>query len=310
MTNPDTNTLNGALEQLGITIAENLVTQGVTDADPSDGLTTLANKILDITPGPGPTPTPASIDLTATSSILSYADSDSTVLTATVLDSSDNPVSGATVELYKDSVLWDTLTTDSSGEVSKTYTSAGVGDLTFCAKCNLVTESFVVQDCSYFNDGTSTAGITMSSGVSVTIDNGALKITTSTSGEKYVHLPVSMANSDNFIFEFEIARSGSTQHFACFVNSASAANGLWWAYDNSASRYVGRLTGTSLDKSGGISVGDVLKYKQENGVVTLYHNNSVMNSKSSTFSTSPFGMGYYTNYGRVQYLKNIKVKPL
>ena len=41
MTNPDTNTLNGALEQLGITMAENLVTQGV-QASASDGLTTLA----------------------------------------------------------------------------------------------------------------------------------------------------------------------------------------------------------------------------------------------------------------------------
>ena len=50
MTSPDTNTLNGALEQLGITMAENLVTMGVLDADPSDGLTTLAGKILDIEP--------------------------------------------------------------------------------------------------------------------------------------------------------------------------------------------------------------------------------------------------------------------
>ena len=147
MTNPDTSTLNGALEQLGITMADNLVTMGVSDADPSDGLTTLANKILDITPGPGPTPTPASIDLVATNSILSYADGDSTVLTATVLDSSDNPVSGATVELYKAGVLWDTLTTDSSGECTKTYTSAGIGDVSFEAKCNLLTKIFSLEDC-------------------------------------------------------------------------------------------------------------------------------------------------------------------
>lgn len=146
MTNPDTNTLNGALEQLGITMAENLVTMGVSDADPSDGLTTLAGKILEIAPVP-PTPTPASIDLVATNSILSYADGDTTVLTATVLDSNDDPVENATVELYKAGTLWDTLTTDSSGECSKTYTSAGIGDVSFEAKCNLLTKTYSIEDC-------------------------------------------------------------------------------------------------------------------------------------------------------------------
>lgn len=50
MTNPDTNTLNGALEQLGITMAANLTQQGVTSSA-SEGLTTLAGKILDIQGG-------------------------------------------------------------------------------------------------------------------------------------------------------------------------------------------------------------------------------------------------------------------
>ena len=147
MTN-DTNTLTGALRELGETMAANLTTQGVPSTY-DEGLTTLAGKILDITPGPGPTPTPASIDLTGTKSILSYADSESCVLTATVLDSSDNPVQGVDVNLYNGSTLWDTLTTDSSGEVSKTYSSAGVGDITFTAEVDgtLLTKTYEVEDC-------------------------------------------------------------------------------------------------------------------------------------------------------------------
>lgn len=43
----DTSTLNGSLQQLGETMATNLTTKGVT-ASPSDGLTTLAGKILSI----------------------------------------------------------------------------------------------------------------------------------------------------------------------------------------------------------------------------------------------------------------------
>ena len=50
MTNNDTSTLNGALQELGETMAANLVTQGV-QASASDGLTTLAGKILDIQGG-------------------------------------------------------------------------------------------------------------------------------------------------------------------------------------------------------------------------------------------------------------------
>ena len=44
----DTTTLNGALETLGETLADNLTTMGITNVDASDGLITLANAILDI----------------------------------------------------------------------------------------------------------------------------------------------------------------------------------------------------------------------------------------------------------------------
>lgn len=49
----DTSTLNGALSELGETMAANLVTKGVTGASASDGLTTLAAKILNVPSGGG-----------------------------------------------------------------------------------------------------------------------------------------------------------------------------------------------------------------------------------------------------------------
>ena len=51
----DTSTLTGALSELGETIAANLVTKGVTGATASDGLTTLAGKILNVPSGGGAT---------------------------------------------------------------------------------------------------------------------------------------------------------------------------------------------------------------------------------------------------------------
>lgn len=49
MTN-DTTTLNGALRELGELMATNLETMGVEDVSADDGLTTLANEILNVEP--------------------------------------------------------------------------------------------------------------------------------------------------------------------------------------------------------------------------------------------------------------------
>ena len=48
MTNPNISILNDALEQLGITLADNLSAMGINDADLSNGLITLAGEILNI----------------------------------------------------------------------------------------------------------------------------------------------------------------------------------------------------------------------------------------------------------------------
>ena len=53
----DTTTLNGALSELGETLASNITSKGVS-ASASDGLTTLANKVLQIS---GDTPTPSTV---------------------------------------------------------------------------------------------------------------------------------------------------------------------------------------------------------------------------------------------------------
>ena len=123
MTN-DTSTLNGALQELGETMAANLVAMGVTDATASDGLTTLAGKILDISPV---TPTLA-ISLTADKSVLSYYDSESATLSATVTENG-SAKEGATVEFFKGGTSLGTASTNSSGVATKTYSSTGAGDL-------------------------------------------------------------------------------------------------------------------------------------------------------------------------------------
>jgi hypothetical protein len=156
MTN-DTNTLTGALKEAGETLAANLTTQGVPSTW-DEGLTTLIGKVLDITPGPGPTPTPSSISLTADKSILSYADSESATLSATVLDSNDDPMSGVTVTFYNGSTSMGTADTNSSGVATKTYASTGAGDLSFTASVGTISsETYSIEDCTYYHESAFTS---------------------------------------------------------------------------------------------------------------------------------------------------------
>ena len=307
MTNPDTNTLNGALEQLGITMAENLVTQGVTDADPSDGLTTLANKILDITPGPGPTPTPASIDLTATSSILSYADGDSTVLTATVLDSSDNPVEGVDVNFYNGSTSMGTVTTDSSGVATITYFSAGSGDITFTAEVDgtLLTKTFVVHDYLWVPalDGTETIHQVQGT---TTISNGEMS-----GGSGYIG---AFDNTGNWELSFKAKWSNGS----C---------GIWLIKSDETSRDsndVLMLQGSIYAHVGGSgsAVGAFSPYLSANTYhdITVTKNGTTLSIKgdnqspvnitwslATTLSTLSIGVDAW---GGTSYIKDIVVKPL
>ena len=153
MTN-DTSTLTGALKEAGETLAANLTTQGVPSTW-DEGLTTLIGKVLDITPGPGPTPTVDSVSLSADKSILSYYDSESATLSATVLDQSSQPMSGVTVEFFNGSTSMGTADTNSSGVATKTYASTGAGDLSFTASVGTISsETYSIQDCDYYADST------------------------------------------------------------------------------------------------------------------------------------------------------------
>lgn len=255
--------------------------------------------------------------------ILSYADEDTVTLTAQLKKGNNAAnVSGVNIDFYDvtDSnnpikLNSSDISTNSSGRASYTYTSQGKGDITIKAcvgpiSGTLLSQTYEVEDCRYYNDGTKLTDLTIESGVSCTIEDGAIKITTSSNGEKYVTYPPTFTNSDNFIIEFEIAGTGSNQRTGFWLNTASTANGLWCSYEISQSKFSGGLKGTSINYPTTCSVGDIMKIQQQNGVISVYHNSDELISKTTSFTSNTYQFGNYTNNGRVQYLKNIKIKPL
>ena len=303
MTN-DISTLNGALTELGELMADNLVTMGVTDAQASDGLTTLANRILDIEQGGGC----IMIDLETNKSILSYYHTETATLTATVRQ--DGVLkSGESVQFYINNVAWGSpVTTNASGVATKTYSASGTGDITVKAECRYASETCAIEDCRYWNDGTDLTDVTIGSGVSCTIENDYIRISKSTSGEAYVTFPPQLNNSENYVIEIELAKLGTSQYIAFWLNNATTATGLWLYYDGS--KFGGGLTGSGFTKNISYGVGDKFKLINENGVISMYRNNDLIFSKTTSFSSTDYHFGFYTNSGRVQYHKHIKVKAL
>ena len=135
----DTTTLNGALMELGDTMASNLNTKGVQTSS-SDGLTTLANKILDIEQKSD------MVILYSHKKILSFADEDSVTFIAVL----STLQTGQTVALYDeyDNFLGN-MTDNDDGTYSYEYISAGIGNVGFYAKWGSIqSENYIIWDVS------------------------------------------------------------------------------------------------------------------------------------------------------------------
>ena len=150
MTN-DTSTLNGALQELGETMAANLVTQGV-QASASDGLTTLAGKILDIQGGGGSC---YHIEFNKAS----YTTNGTVTVSATVLKNY-SACSGETVTFTSSTSTTTTATTDSNGVATATITfsdsttlTASIGGVSDTASIILATY-YINDDASSDNSST------------------------------------------------------------------------------------------------------------------------------------------------------------
>ena len=212
-------------------------------------------------------------------------------------------------KVFQDTII-DTETTNSQGVATTTITSNGTGERQITAQAdNIESEPITLKDYRYYNDGSNVSDLTIGSGVSCTSNGEYITISKSTSGESYVTLPTQLNNSENFIIEWEVACDGTNQRTAFWLNTASASSGLWCCYEN------GHFTGSSIvgaisTYTTSLNVGDKISLKQENGVVTLSKNDEIFFSKSMSFSSSNYKFGYYTNNGRVQCMKNIKIRSI
>ncbi len=313
MTN-DTNTLNGALRELGETMAANLTTQGVASTW-DEGLTTLAGKILDITPGP--TPSFDGISLTGDKNILSAADSEYVTLEAQLTDGgSAAAVSGETVTftVYKesdDSVVT-TLTddTDSSGLATVSYYGEGTGDIYIKSSASsILSDPYSIEDCIDYQPLTSNATAsrwTIPSGVTSNYSSDGWKLT----ANAYKQIKLTDKLTTDCSVEFTISDFSS--------NSVAV---IVYAYTNGETTpNIKILTGGSSSASDrqvfNNAIGHELikggKYRIEytSSTLKVYEDNVLLGSASNTVGL-PTRFEWHTGANsRYAIYKDLKVKPL
>lgn len=165
-----------------------------------------------------------------------------------------------------------------------------------------------LEDCIIYDSLTSDKGDWYNDGATVAYSDTGLTVSKSTSGEAH-YLKTTPVNTP---FTYEVTwLAGKEQLFALRLHDLLAnANTYCWCYLFSNSwAGIGYTGGSDAYKSGcSISSGSKIKVEVTSTAVKLYVNNNLWVTKSVT-TLSEYYIGFYTNNGRSQTVKDMKIKP-
>lgn len=201
------------------------------------------------------------------------------------------------------------------------YTGTGAGEIDIVASLDnpivegsLVSETYGLIDATYYNNGSSVNGLTIQNGVSCTSDGEYINISTSTSGEKYVRLPVNVAGADNFELSWKFKVTDSIGQTVTFLllneDTYTPFNDTFFTLNKSPSELYSRLDGRTPFRIPVSQHDDsIIRIQRLNGEWNIYLDDTLINNTPYTWTGSK-SMGIYTNNGRLQKIKDITIKPL
>ena len=255
-----------------------------------------------------PVPVVTSVSLTGDKSILSYADSESATLSATVLDSNDDPMSGVTVEFFKGSTSLGTATTNSSGVATKSYASTGSGDVSFTASVGTISsETYSIEDCYFYDSLTTDRSL-------FTLVQGTATLEYSSNGLKYT----GTSNTD-CIHKWNRDLPDGSYTFECDVTDITS-NGYSTAIGTEDAMILRNSNGYYARKIS--TSGDFFVNKNHSAPLHLlievtgttsktikyYIGDTLLGTGSNISRNKQFIFRSYTN--RMIQVKDLKVKPL
>ena len=246
------------------------------------------------------------IDLTSDKSILSAADSEYATLTAQLTNGgSPVSVSGETVsfEVRKESddSLVETLTddTNSSGIATVSYYGKGVGDIYIKAECNLLIQTYSIEDCPYYGAMTSNDGHWTYPSASVSYSSQGCKIT----GTNWADAPCNVTFTKPVSIKWTYTTSPTDTFYIAVKDNGS---NIFTGQISSSKVIMDTPSSQTFNGKGG--TGDYeFKFKND-GTVEFYKNDVYVGSTTYTGTPQTFNWGYGGN--RNVTFKDFKIKPL
>jgi len=243
-------------------------------------------------------PVPDSISLTSNKSILSYADSESATLSATVLDANNDPIEGETVTFYNGSTSMGTATTNSSGVATKTYASAGAGDVSFTAQVGIiVSETYSIHDYILVDAMTTNSGH-WSYGTALTHTHSSSGTTVSSNSWSNNHMDLDTLINAPHSIEWTVTSIASTQYMN--YDNSGVDPLFYFQADGRAT-----LNGTHYYGKGG--TGHYL-FKVYSDSLEFYKDGNFVASMSIALLNKTFVFSMGTNARMT--LKDVIIKPL
>lgn len=185
----------------------------------------------------------------------------------------------------------------------------GAGDLYIKAECTFVSETYSLEDCTYYdtlytdkNSYSTTQG-----SASLTYNNGLTVTGTANTDTLVKNNVLTLPSKYTATFEI-IARTGvGTNSFGGLI-----FDNLLLDFSSNSSNSIRVYNFSNLSNIGNfnnsvIQIGDVLKIEMDTGTVKFYVNNVL----KGTYSVTSTGIHYFRTYNnRTLGIKNLKVKPL
>lgn len=251
---------------------------------------------------------PTSLVLQADKSILSHYDNDNCILTATLYDNNNTPMEGLSVVFKNGDIVLDTITTDSGGVAAYTYNSQGVGDVTITAECMNLQETFVVEDCIYYNSSEVTRTTTNGSTIYDNNMSVALPSNCEISFDFWSNNSNTTGEHRFFLLPKSQFSTGTTQpQFALFADQKGGNIGSLGKRENNSTN----VTYANFELTG--STWHTVKWVKNSTSVDFYMDTTLKGNQTlswlDSYSDWCFSMIRWTSTG-TSTMKNVKIKPL
>jgi len=269
----------------------------------------------------------APLEKSAGKSILSYADKTSgsgnteycTVRAQLTVSDSPASISGVpiTFGVYKksdDSLIGTTSTvnTDSNGQATYTYTSAGAGDVYIKAECSSLIQTYPIQDCLKAYELNGTESVTTIDGYTPSIVDNTL-----TNGCGY--LSDGFDNTDDWELTFDYSNSVTTSAGVLLVTQDTSQRNKYfvqiWAYLVSFKNPTSSVGSTANISNFIANTWYAIKITKVGTTVTVYCNDTQVNqatiSTINNYNSLYVGVDQDSRYHNlISTIKNIRIKPL